>query len=279
MRRTKWPATFLLALLLLAAPARAAEPRLLIEMGGASRSFSRDELLHHPAATEIAIPRDPSYQRPMRYRAVPLATLLAGTRLPPDQVLEAIASDGFVAGLPAELILQPKPGGAIAYLAVEPPDAEWPPLAGKTVSAGPFYIVWQRPAASDIRGEQWPYMVVAIRSADSPAKRWPGLAVDAKLPAGDPIRAGQTLFVTQCLVCHKLNGAGSASVGPDLNLPKNPTEYFRDAALHQYIRDPASLRRWSAMQMKGFDRAAMSDREIDLVIAYLRHMARRKAPP
>ena len=31
--------------------------------------------------------------------------------------------------------------------------------------------------------------------------------------------------------------------------------------------------------MKGFDREAMSDREIDLVIAYLRHMAHRKVVP
>jgi len=148
-----------------------------------------------------------------------------------------------------------------------------------SISSGNIVIVWQRPAASGIRGEQWPYMVVAIRGADLPARRWPALAVDAKLPAGDPIRAGQALFVTQCLVCHKLNGAGSAAVGPDLNLPKNPIEYFKDEALHQYIRDPASLRRWSAMQMKGFEQEAMSDREIDLVIAHLRHMAQRKSAP
>jgi mono/diheme cytochrome c family protein len=120
-------------------------------------------------------------------------------------------------------------------------------------------------------------MIAAIRSADSPAERWPALAVDPKLASDDPIRAGQALFITQCLVCHKLNGTGSASVGPDLNSPMNPTEYFKEAALHQYIRDPASLRRWSEMRMQGFDKDALSDREIDLVIAYLRHMAGRKA--
>jgi mono/diheme cytochrome c family protein len=51
------------------------------------------------------------------------------------------------------------------------------------------------------------------------------------IDVGRDTRARQTLFVTQCLVCHKLNGAGSADVGPDLNLPENPTEYFQASAL------------------------------------------------
>jgi len=32
------------------------------------------------------------------------------------------------------------------------------------------------------------------------------------------------------------------------------------------------------MEMKGFDKEALSDREIDLIIAYLRQMAGRKVP-
>ena len=119
-------------------------------------------------------------------------------------------------------------------------------------------------------------MMVELRTADSPAKRWPELAVDAALPADSPIRAGQALFATQCMSCHKLNGAGGADVGPDLNKPANPTEYFKADALKKYIRDPASLRHWPNMQMPGFKLDALSDREIDLIIAYLQHMADRR---
>jgi mono/diheme cytochrome c family protein len=122
-------------------------------------------------------------------------------------------------------------------------------------------------------------MVVELRSADSPARRWPALAVASGLPADDPIRAGQALFATECLVCHRLNGAGAAEVGPDSNLPENPTEYFQASALKRYMRDPSSLRHWSKMQMKGFDKEALSDHEIDLIVAYLRHMAGRKVKP
>jgi mono/diheme cytochrome c family protein len=267
------------AIILAAGGSQAGEPQLVMDLGGTSLTLGRDALLANPAATEIEIPHDPSYGRPMRYRALPLASLLAGRRLPSDQMLETVARDGFVAMLPSDLVLAPSGGASMVYLAIEPEAAPWPSLPGKAVSAGPFYLVWLDPQASGVRSEQWVYMVSQIRSVDSPAKRWPSMAVDAALPAGDPLRAGQALFVTQCLVCHKLNGAGSAAVGPDLNLPMNPTEYFQPAALRRYIRDPASVRRWGAMRMKGFDSEALSDREIDLVIAYLRYMASRKTAP
>jgi mono/diheme cytochrome c family protein len=257
--------------------ALAAEPMLTLDVGGTAHSFTSAQLLANPATTEIDVPRDASYRQAMRYRAIPLDRLLAGADLPRDQILEAVATDGFVGMLPVDLILHAPPGAAQAYLAVEPAGAPWPPLPAKTVSAGPFYIVWLRPEASGIRSEQWPYQVAVIRSADSPAKRWPALGVDPSLPAGAPVRAGQTLFVTQCLVCHKLNGAGSADVGPDLNQPENPTQYFQVDALKRYIRDPTSLRHWPTMQMKGFDKEALSDHEIDLIVAYLAHMAGRKA--
>ena len=35
------------------------------------------------------------------------------------------------------------------------------------------------------------------------------------------------------MVCYTLNGAGNAHVGPDLNLPQNPTEYLVPTALRQ----------------------------------------------
>jgi mono/diheme cytochrome c family protein len=110
----------------------------------------------------------------------------------------------------------------------------------------------------------------------SPVARWPGLAVDQSLPADDPIRAGQTLYIAQCLPCHKLNGGGASDVGPDLNLPMNPTQYMTEAGLHALIRDPKSVRSWPGMKMNGLPPDLLSDREIDLIIAYLKHMAGSK---
>ncbi|PWC32548.1 cytochrome c [Azospirillum sp. TSO35-2] len=266
--------------LLLAAipPARAAGPELAVALGGVERRFDRDALLARPDAVTVDIPADVAYGRPMRYRAVPLASLLGTDAFPPDSVLEGVASDGFTAQLPPELCLRTGPDGAVAFLAVEPAGQPWPNLPGKAVSAGPFYLVWVRPEASGVRSEQWPYQLARIVSSDDPLKRWPQLAVDAALPADSGIRAGQAVFVTQCMACHTLGGAGSATLGPDLNRPMNPTEYLTPAGLRRLIRDPRSVRTWPSQQMPGFDPAMLSDADLDRVVAYLGHMAGRKGP-
>jgi mono/diheme cytochrome c family protein len=265
----------LLCFLLLPALAQADEPTLTVTVGNDTRSFTRGALLARPDATTVEVARDITYRAPMKYRAVPVASLLAGMTLPPDSVLEAVTLDGFIAQLPPDLVLNTDAGKAVAWLAIEPTDHPWPPIAGKDASAGPFYIVWTGAAVDTIRSEQWPYQMAKLISQRSPAARWPALAVDAALPATDPVRAGQALFVVQCLPCHKLNGAGASDVGPDLNLPQNPTEYFTPRALHDLIRNPRSVRTWPAMGMPAFA-DALSDREIGMIVDYLKHMAGRK---
>jgi mono/diheme cytochrome c family protein len=99
--------------------------------------------------------------------------------------------------------------------------------AGKP-SAGPFYLVWTAPEASGIRPEQWPFQI-ATPQAGPVEQRFPALLPDPKLPADNPVRQGFALFQQNCLACHRLNGAGDAQVGPDLNVPHNPTEYFQPA--------------------------------------------------
>jgi mono/diheme cytochrome c family protein len=265
----------LLCFLLLAGLARADEPTLTVTVANATRSFTRGELLARPDAATVEVARDVTYRAPMTYRAVPVASPLAGLTLPPDSVFEAVTLDGFIAQLPPDLVLNTDEGKAVAWLAIEPADHPWPPIPGKDASAGPFYIVWTGAAVGTIRSEQWPYQMAKLVGQPSPATRWPALAVNSALPATDPVRAGQALFVVQCLPCHKLNGAGASDVGPDLNRPQNPTEYFTSQGLHDLIRNPRAVRAWPAMIMPAFA-DALSDREIGLIVDYLKHMAGRK---
>jgi mono/diheme cytochrome c family protein len=266
----------LLSVLALGSPQASADADLEIAIGGVTRHFSRDALLARPDVTSVEIADDVAYHKAMRFRAIPLAALLAGFAAPADSVIETVALDGFAAQLPLDLVTNTDPANAVAWLAIEPADAPWPPLPGKTASAGPFYIVWTGAAVASVRSEQWPYQVAKIDSQPSPAARWPALGVDPALPATHAVRAGQALFVTQCLPCHQLNGAGSSTVGPDLNRPMSPTEYLTRAGLHALIRDPRSVRTWPGQTMPGFAADKMSDREIDLVIGYLAHMAARR---
>ncbi|MGE0658197.1 MAG: cytochrome c [Reyranellaceae bacterium] len=258
------------------ASALAVEPTLTIEVGERRMVLSRDALLNHPQAVDVEVSGDVAYGRTMRYRAVPLSKLLEGFRLPQEGVLEATALDGFVAQLPLGPAIGR--GRARAFVAIEPKMAPWPKLPGKQATAGPFYLVWQVPSADGIGPEQWPYQLASLTLAQTPRQRWPQIAVAAGLAADHPARTGEAMFVKHCIACHKLDGGGASEVGPDLNRPMNPVEYFQPAALRRYLRDPASVRHWPDQKMPGFAPEALSDAELDQLLAYLQHMSERRRP-
>jgi mono/diheme cytochrome c family protein len=213
----------------------------------------------------------------MTYQAVPVAALLNGVA--PAASLRFMAADGFVATLQAEALLSAVDRAPRAYLALEPPDAPWPPMkAGDPATAGPFYLVWEHPERAMIVPEQWPYHVARIEETKPLAQRFPAIVPPPGLAADASVKRGFALTAKNCLVCHTLNLGGDANVGPDLNVPFNPTEYLRADALRRLIRDPQSLRRWPAAKMPGFDVATLSDRDLNDVLAYLRYMANRKVP-
>jgi mono/diheme cytochrome c family protein len=263
----------LLGALLLSTPLYAAQ--LVLDLGAGSRTWQTEELLKHPQARTINITDDVSYKRNMSYRAVPLSALLTG--IDADDHLQAVALDGFAAELAAAPLLNHD--GAQAWLAVEDPRKPWPPLAEGKPSAGPFYLVWSNPQAGRISPEQWPFQVASIKKLAAVAERFPALRPDPKLAANDPVNQGFWLFQKNCLACHRLNGAGDAQFGPDLNIPFSPTEYFGADFLKRYIRDPQSLRHWPQAKMPGFSATVLPDTELDLLVGYLEHMAGRKQQP
>ncbi|WP_296271445.1 c-type cytochrome [Pseudomonas sp. UBA6323] len=257
--------TLLLALITLAGALQAAEFEVQLEKG--RHTWNTSELLQHPLARDIEITDDVSYKRAMQYRAVPISALLSGVT--PGDHLQAVALDGFAAELPAAILLASE--GAKAWLAIEDPQHPWPPLAKGKPSAGPFYLVWSDPAASQIGPEQWPFQVARLRQLAPVEQRFPAL-----LPATDAnaeIRAGFAVYQKNCMACHRLNGAGDSEFGPDLNMPHNPTEYFTGDFLRQYIRNPQSLRRWPQGRMPGFTQQVLSEQELTELITYLAHMA------
>lgn len=270
-----YPLKLILALLALfiAVPATAAS--LSIELDHTRKTWQTADLLKHPDAQSVQIVDDVSYKRNMTYRAVPLAVLLPG--LTPEAHLQAVALDGFAAELAAAPLLQTR--GARAWLAVEDPAHPWPALADGKPSAGPFYLVWTDPQAGHISPEQWPFQISTIKQLKTVAERFPALLPDPALAANDPVNQGFALFQKNCLACHRLNGAGDAQVGPDLNIPYNPTEYFGADFLKRYIRDPQSLRHWPQAKMPAFAASVLPDSELDLLVGYLKHMAGRKQQP
>ena len=261
--------------LLLAAPAAASERILTLTFGADMRRIPAAALLARPDAASLTIADDLSYRRAMTYRAVPLLELIGADALAQVDTIEARASDGFVAQIPAVNVRKAAEGGSVAWLAIEDPGAPWPDLPGKTMSGGPFYLVWEHPERSNIANEHWPYALVALTGVANPVERWPQLAVDAALPPDAAERVGQRSYIRNCMPCHRLNEAGEGSLGPDLGQPMHVTDYMTPAGLRALIRDPKSVRTWRGQQMPGFGADQLPDDELGALIAFLAHTATR----
>lgn len=229
------------------------------------KQYSAEELLARADATSITVPNDVSYRRSMTYRAVPLRALLPVSK---QDTLEAKATDGFVAQIPLELVTH---GEAIPYLAVEDPAHPWPKLPNEKKSAGPFYVVWDHPQRSDIRSEQWPFALASLTFVESPVHRWPQLVSHSTEPLA---QSGQKVFVTFCLPCHQLSGAGVGKVGPDLGKPMPVMQYITEPGLRAIVRNPAGVRTWPEQHMTGFGTKTLPESDLDALVAYLKGMAR-----
>lgn len=261
---------------LLPAPVKAGGATLEISFGGDTRLFTRGELLKRSDVQDLSVAHDVAYGRPMTYKAVPLLDLLGGPVNTSFDVVEARASDGFVAQIPVSLINGAATGGSVPWVAIEDPAAPWPMLPKKTINAGPFYLVWQYGDRSDVGPEQWPFKLTHLTGERAPWLRWPQMAV-AEGEANAPARRGMHVFVKNCLACHQIDGAGDATIGPDMAKPMSPVDYMTPLGLRQLLRDPTKVRDWPGQQMFGYGEDVISDSELDDLIVYLGYFSQTGA--
>ncbi|MGE0491903.1 MAG: cytochrome c [Vulcanimicrobiota bacterium] len=255
-------------------PSSAEDPTLTLQVDQQTTTFTRSQLLVRPDVETITVEDVAGYpEQTMVHLAIPMHKLLDGFDIAPDQTLAYDTLDGFSSSLKAEAVLNSDPSKALAYLAIEPPDKPWPNFGHGRYGAGPYYLVWLHPERSGIGREEWPFKLKAFTVRESVDKQFPGLLPNQDLPQDSPEWMGYRSFVKNCFPCHTLNGQGTAKMGPDLNDPYNPTEYFQPEMLRKLIRDPQSLRRWPQSKMSGFDEKILPEAELDQLLAYLAYMA------
>jgi len=248
----------LLLLLVLAADA----PLMVAVAPG--KSLSHAELLSRGDLREVAF-QIPGVAGPSRLAAIPLRNLLPP--LPPGtDAIDVACADGFVAVIPRTAVENRDPDRPVVYVAVEREKNPFPTLKGQ--SLGPYMVVWTEPKGQSVPRELWPYQVTKISASRPFAERYPKL-----VPASAKARAGFEVFVQNCMPCHPLDGEGPAHVGPDLNLPHSPVEYFGPERLRAYVRDPQSLHEWQAARMPPFPPRVLSDAQLSELIGYLSERA------
>lgn len=217
---------------------------------------------------------DPVYHKTKRYQAFELTALLNTYGVVLDATkheLVTTALDGYAPPVPNRALTSGK--GYLAFAEEGKADFQFEAvtLGKSTTSPAPFYLVWQVDAK---QAEQlpWPFQLVKIEKVDLTqqyAAMFPNTPSATRNAAA--VQRGFQLFRQQCVRCHSINLQGGM-VGPELNAPKNVTEYWSDEHLRGLIRDASSYRYRS--KMPAFPE--LSPQDIDDILHYLRQMATQK---
>ena len=80
--------------------------------------------------------------------------------------------------------------------------------------------------------------------------------------------AGFGYFEQYCIKCHSVNKIGG-NVGPELNYPRNITEYWEVENIWAFVKDPQSFRYNARMAPV----TPLTRAEFDKIIAYFRYIA------
>jgi mono/diheme cytochrome c family protein len=213
---------------------------------------------------------DPTYKSTKVYDAFLLQDVLQLAGAEPSQTADEMvftAVDGYSPNMPFGAVKDHK--GYIAYQEHSTPGRFALIDHGKAkISPWPFYLVWEEgikvgPAIP------WPYQLIKIEVVDWKQK-YP-LVIPTGKAAGSPEMRGFALFKAECIRCHSINLQGG-DLGPELNAPKNVTEYWKSDVLRAFIQDNSAFRYKSKMPVF----AKMTSGQLDDLVAYLKVMKDHK---
>ena len=233
-------------------------------------SITADQVLEKAPdlARWVETQRDPVFEGPKTFRAIPLAELLPIFNCTnSDLDISMRCRDGYMASLTfAEAI------DGTGFLAIADESStnahstSFAQLKTKSglIDPGPLYLFW----LNDTSNRPRPYQIEAIEFHSI------GETLSRAKPTGSvpaPARRGFELFKKNCSSCHSVNGAGGR-LAVDLNFPMNVTEYWDRRVLKKLLSDPASVR--ANAKMPAFPQLTQAN--LNDIIAYLKCMREQK---
>lgn len=242
------------------------------------KTWSYSELKNHSRIQTVLLPKDPSRKgQPTRYLALATAELfsMSDFKKSENRTVEVLARDGMSVSLDLERLTNKDPKKSIAYLAVEPVGKPWHDFKPGQ-KTGPYFLFWLNPKLSNVGVEEWPFQVTTFRVQKSLEETYPLIVPNSRSGREDSVQKGFRSFVKNCFVCHTFNKQGASRLGPDLNYPYSPVDYFKDDYFHKYIRNPRQLRDWPESRMPAFGPEKLSKRELQQLLEYFKHMAQNR---
>lgn len=211
-----------------------------------SKTFTLEELKNRVGVTKITV-QDPVYKKTKTYQALDLNKVLtiSGWTAEMGDEIAFVCKDGYTPSLPIE-----KLKGRKGYLAIRDTEASggWEKVRqGKAmVTPAPYYLVWENMEKEGLESEvyPWPYQLTKIEVIHFESK------FSRLFPTGaakdNAVFSGFQTFKNACIRCHSMNLQGG-ELGPELNVPKNITEYWSEKVLQQFIQNPLNFRARSKM--------------------------------
>jgi len=228
-------------------------------------AHAREEgALANPEIVEVLF--DPVFKRAKKYEAIPLKPYLeklitASNLDTANTEIIFLCKDGYNPGMTLSSVMNNEPYLAIRDLEASEGKNWMDTLQGKW---NPFYLVWTN-HSQGAKGYTWPYGLAHLQFKASDA------AYQAAFPADEKMIAGFELYKNKCMKCHSMNMVGGV-MGPEMNIPKNITEYWQIADIKAFVKNPYTYRYNSKMPPV----ANLKDAELDQIIEYMTYMKGQK---
>jgi mono/diheme cytochrome c family protein len=244
--------------------------QLQVQLPQQSQSWSVADLKQKLPVQQISLV-DPLYNSTKSYQGVSLLQLLKASGYQPGQQADELvltAADGYAPGMPLEYLLDDQAVLVFAETGKADFDFEAVQQGKSKVSPAPFYLVWKQGKAVE-KTRPWPYQLVKVELV-SFVQRYPKLYPAQSSPTSAAYQ-GFLVFKQNCISCHSINLQGG-ELGPELNAPKNVTEYWTEEHLKAFIPNASAYRYKS--KMPAFPQLKATD--IDHLLAYLTQMKQHK---
>lgn len=217
------------------------------------------DLAFAPDTLEVKIKKDMVFKKEKYYQAFELRNIL-DYYIKENQLdtlgieLVLTCKDGYRPSIPLSSVYK----GA-AYLAFNDLSQEenW----SNEAKFAPYYLVWGGDKQI-VKGSGWPYGLVSIELIQNK-----DLFANAYPHHNPQMQQGFELYKKYCMKCHSINKIGG-NMGPELNYPKNITEYWSQKDILAFIQNPSSFRYNSKMPSVRH----LEEKELVQIVEYLEYM-------